>query len=346
MRYATFMEGQPRLDMFNLGRSPEGFGSVMVCPWVVVTGESGAFYNVMRSVGMEDKNEALNFGSYRGADKFDQNAPLAISFKDQPVVEPFAQETGDDYVAYVGKTFRYECREDKVLWDEAGGRVKLEITPFGQVCSFKIPEQSGIPHPFFYRSFFGQVTGVIDGDPVTGLYQMDHIYSRPELNFRESGWADLVHNYWMNWLVEYEDGSVEGGHAWQGMPGTNFTAAHHVVDGVSTARPDAKMTFHRTERGSIDSLTLELGSDLRVDFEQKGTFDWPIHTYGVAASTSRGKKIARSWCYMENMPTNWVKVENLQLAHAELYGRYPSLQPILEGARIEDGAIVFSHDKK
>jgi hypothetical protein len=341
MRYATFIEGPPRLDMFDLTHTVDGLASILVCPWVVVTGESGATYNVMRAIGMEDKNQSLNFGSYRGADTFDTNAPLAVSFADQPVIEDFWHERGPASVAYAGSTFRYECFEDKVSWSEAGGRIKLGVTPLGDVCSLRIPEQSGLPHPFLYRSFFGTVTGEIDSDPVVGLYQLDHIYSRPEINFRESGWADLVHNYWMNWLIEYEDGTREGGHAWQGMPGTDFTAAHHVSNGVSTARPDARMEYHRTERGSIDSLVLELGQDLRVEFQQQGSFDWPIHTYGVAASTSRDKPIKRSWCYMENMPVNWGLVEEYQLVAAKLRGRYPSLQKVLEGSKVVDGRLVF-----
>jgi hypothetical protein len=126
------------------------------------------------------------------------------------------------------------------------------------------------------------------------------------------------------------------------MPGLDFTAAHHVVDGVSRARPDAAMTLHRTERGSIDSLTLDLGGELHIEFEQQGSYDWPIHTYGTKARVSRDKTVARSWCYMENMPLNWGLVEEYQLVSARLKGRYPSLQRVLEGASVVDGRIVYA----
>jgi hypothetical protein len=34
-------------------------------------------------------------------------------------------------------------------------------------------------------------------------------------------------------------------------------------------------------------------------------------------------------------------VENYQLAHAELFGRYPSLRAILEKSRVVDEKLIF-----
>src|SRR5205085_7012562 len=77
----------------------------------------------------------------------------------------------------------------------------------------------------------------------------------------EMGMLTKLHNVWLNWLVEYEDGGYEGGYAWRGRPGTGFAAAHHVVDGVSTARSDAEVVTHFTGRGSVSRVDLALGQD-------------------------------------------------------------------------------------
>ena len=168
---------------------------------------------------------------------------------------------------------------------------------------------------------------------------VDCIYSTPGLTFRETEFTTRLHNYWMDWLVEYEDGGYEGGFAWRGMPGTGFAAAHHIVDGVSRARNDARITVERTDRGTMQMVTLSLGSEVELAFAQGGSYDWPIHTHGTAVSSSRERTIARSWNYSENFPLNWELVEEYQAAHAALYGRYPSLQQLLSGARVIDEAI-------
>ncbi|MGO4385528.1 hypothetical protein AB4Y80_15025 [Specibacter sp. RAF43] len=319
-----------------------GLGSVLLSTWFVVTGESGATYNMLRAVeAPEDRQASLNFGLYRGVDTFDTNAPLHIPFKEHPVIEPFVTKSTKDSIIYEGKGFRYEFFADRVEWEEAGGRVKITARPLGDVCSFHIPEQKGFPHPFAFRSNFAKAEGFIDGDPVEGLYQMDCIYSRPELTLRDTRFVDSFEHHWFNWLVEYEDGSLEGGHAWNGRPKADFTAAHHYVDGQSTARRDANLQISRTERGSIDKIVLDLGDDLHIEFAQQGTFDWPSHTYGVVSSISRDKKVVRSWNYMESYPLNWSDVEDYQVSHKNLYGKHPSLQKMLDGAYIKDDYIVF-----
>jgi hypothetical protein len=340
IRYSSYLE-EPGLDAFRLDYCPrDDLATVLVCPWVIVTGKSGATYNVMRALPLPEAGLSLNFGAYRGNGVLDAPGELVFPFRDDPALQPFHVGEDEDAITYGGRTFALEVGTHAVTWSEASGRIELQVQRLGKAATFWVPEQPGVAHPLLSRSHMGRVSGVIDGDEVDGLFMMDFIYSRPGLTFRETDFTTDLHNYWMNWLVEYEDGEIEGGFAWRGQPGTGFAAAHHFVDGKSLARHDARIDVERTGLGTMREVTLRLGRDLEVVFEQHGSYDWPIHTYGTVKSISRGKPVARSWNYSENFPLNWGSVEDLQAAYAKLHGRYPSLQGLLKGARVCDGAIV------
>jgi hypothetical protein len=343
VRYYSYLEGEPTLDSYRLSHTPRaGYGPVFICPFVVVTGESGAMYNAMRGIQGQHKGSAMNFGIYRLDEQLDAQCPMLYPFAEVPISEPYAVVEDRDAVSYVGRSFRMDFGVDRYDWYDAGGRVELHARRLGQVCTFWVPEQDGYALPQMLRSHLGKVTGTIDGDPVEGLFMLDYIYSRPDAMWGEMGMLTKLHNLWMNWLVEYEDGTLEGGFAWRGRPGTGFAAAHHYVDGVSSARSDAELTTATTPRGTISSLRLGLG-DLAVELTQLGSLDWPLHTCGTVASTSHahGKRIAKSWNYTEYFPLNWPTVADYQAAHKALFGAYPSFQRLMRGARIEDQRLVF-----
>jgi hypothetical protein len=149
------------------------------------------------------------------------------------------------------------------------------------------------------------------------------------------GMLTKLHNLWLNWLVEYENGSFEGGYAWRGRPGTGFAAAHHFVDGHSTARSDARVQTHHTPRGTVERVTLSLG-ELTVELEQAGSLDWPLHTCGTVSSISNGRPVKHSWNYTEHFPVNWSDVADYQAAHQALYGKPPSFRKLMEGARVDE----------
>jgi hypothetical protein len=342
MRYFTYLE-EPTLESYRLDHSPrDGLGSALICWWGDVTGASGERYNVMRAVELPEKHLSINFGAYRGTDTLDHAGTLVLSFRDHPAVEPYRVEQDSDAIVYAGDSFRLALGVGEYAWSEASGRVELAARRLGQACTFWVPSQSGFEHPVLSRSHFARAAGVIDGDPVEGILMVDCIYSTPGLTFRETEFTTRLHNYWMDWLVEYDDGSYEGGFAWRGMPGTGFAAAHHIVDGVSHARNDARIEVERTDRGTMETVRLTLGTEVQLEFAQGGSYDWPIHTHGTAVSSSRDRKIVKSWNYSENFPVNWQLVEDYQVAHAALYGRYPSLQGLLSGTRVVNGAIAFA----
>jgi hypothetical protein len=258
-----------------------------------------------------------------------------------PAVEPFRIAETDDSVVYSASNHSLTLGPDGYHWRDAGGRIELDATLVGRPVTFWFPAQEGLTAPMLSRSHLARVTGVIDGDPVEGLWTHDHMYSTPGLNFQETRFTQELHNFWMNWFVEYDDGTTEGGFAWRGRPGTGFSAAHHYVDGHSHARTDARLSFEFTERGSVEKMTLALGRDLTVEFTQLGSLDWPIHTYGTVTSTSREKKVVKSWNYTEHFPHNFGLVEEYQISHSKLFGRYPSLQGLLESATVRDGSLHF-----
>jgi hypothetical protein len=343
MRYYTYVE-EPTLESYRLDYSPrDQLGTVLICPWVVMTGASGTVYHSMRALPLPDKQTTINFGTYRATGRLDEPGELVYSFRDFPAVERFRSSHTPDSVVYESGCFRFEEGVSDYRWTEAGGAVDLTAVRLGQACTFWVPQQPGFPHPVLSRSHLGKVTGTVNADPVEGIFMVDHIYSRPELSFRETRFTTHLHHYWMNWLVEYDDGSLEGGFSWRGQPGTDFSAAHHVVDGVSHARTDARLDIARTDHGTMQTLTLSLGDDLTARFDQHSSTDWPIHTLGTVAEISRDKTVVKSWNLSENFPINWGLVEDYQAAYAALYGRYPSLRRILETVTVVDGRLSVPH---
>jgi hypothetical protein len=345
MRYHCFLEGEPTLDAYRLNYQPwTDYSAVFICPFLVVTSESGKMFNLMRGIQWQEKGEAVNFGIYRLDGKLDQQCAMHYPFSEVPLVEPYWVTETAKAVSYVGKHFRFDFGTDSYRWIDAAGRVDITAKRLGQVCTFWIPTQDNFDHPQMLRSHLGKATGTIGGEKVEGLFMLDYIYSRPDSTWSEMGMLTKLHNVWMNWLVEYEDGSYEGGLAWRGRPGTQFAAAHHVRDGVSTARTDAALSTQSTERGSISHVTLKLGDEIEAELSQYGSCDWPLHTCGTVSKTSRGKKILKSWNYTEYFPLNWHAVADYMAAYQKLYGRRASFQSIMKGAAIVDQMLVFDQN--
>src|SRR3954454_19520434 len=335
MRYHVYLEGEPGLDAYRLSHDPRnGYSPVFICPFVVLTDAEGRMYNAMRGIQGQNKGAAHNYNAYRLNGVLDEQCPMLFPWSEAPVSEPYWVAEDREAVSYVGSAFRFDFGVDRYRWEDAGGRVQLEARRLGQVCTFWIPEQEGYAYPQMLRSHLGKASGTIDGVAVEGLFMLDYIYSRPDALWTEIGMLTKLHNLWLNWLVEDEDGSREGGYAWRGRPGTGFAAAHHFADGFSTARSDAVLTTTRTERGSVSGVNLRLG-ELSVDLAQNGSTDWPLHTCGTVSAISRDKAVAKSWNYTEAFPLNWWAVADYQAAHHALFGRYPSFQRLMQGAVVD-----------
>ncbi len=343
LRYHTYTESEPTLDAYRLSHEPRaGYGMVFICPFAVVTGESGHMYQLMRGYQGITKGTVLNYGIYQLDGELDHQADHLYPYSMVPVNEPFRMVEQSDAISYVSDHSRMDYGVDAYSWYDASGRVELHGRRLGPVGSWWVPVQDGIDVPQLLRSHMAKVSGTIGDDPVEGLFMLDLIYSRPDVMWNEMGMLTKVHNLWLNWLVEYTDGSYEGGYAWRGRPGSGFAAAFHVVDGEGTARTDAELTTTRTERGSISGVTLRLGEEVTVELEQAGSTDWPLHTCGTAVRTSRDKDIARSWNYTEYFPVNWGDIYDYMVAYERLYGRPASFRRLMDGAVVtEDQRLVY-----
>jgi hypothetical protein len=340
MRYLVYLEDEPGLDAYRLSHDPrDGLAPVFICPFVVLSDAEGGMYNAMRGIQGQNKGAAHNYNAYRLNGVLDEQCPMLFPWSDAPVSEPYWVAEDRDAVSYAGSAFRFDFGVDRYAWEDAGGRLKLQARRLGQVCTFWIPAQEGFEYPQMLRSHLGKATGTLDGVPVEGLFMLDYIYSRPDAMWTDMGMLTKLHNLWLNWLVEYEDGTLEGGYAWRGRPGTGFAAAHHFADGASTARSDAVLTTSRTKRGTVSGVNLRLGG-LSVDLAQHGSTDWPLHTCGTVASITREKAIAKSWNYTEAFPLNWWAVADYQAAHHALFGRYASFQRLMDGAVVDAGQML------
>lgn len=341
-KYQSYLEPNPDLDAFRLDYEPrDGLGLVFVCPYAVVSDESGQMYQLMRGVQGYDKNKTINYGIYDVNDDLDSSGSLLYPYDEVPALEEFWVAEDEDAVSFVGETYRLDFGPDTYRWSDASGRVELEGDKLGQACSFWVPEQEGFEHPQLLRSHTAKVTGDIKGKPVEGLFMVDYIYSNPELMFLEMGMMTSLHNIWLNWMVEYEDGTYEGGFAWRGQPGDDFAAACHIRDGESTARSDAVIETERTDRGTFEHVRLSVGNEVTVEMPQHGAQDWPLHTIGTVSSTSRDKEIARSWNWTENIPLNFEDFVNYREAAEKLYGTPPSFEAVMADAKIENNRLVF-----
>jgi hypothetical protein len=341
LRYQSYLE-EPTLAGFCMDHVPlAGTGLVFICPFVVCSSESGRMFQLMRGVNGRQKGVTINFGIYEVTDELDVQGPFLYKANDAPILEPLKVRLDGSTVVYEGDHFSLQFGLDGHRWIDADGKVDLVIEPVGKVSTFSIPMQDRLAHPQVLRSHMGRVRGMIDGEEVAGLFMVDFIYSRPDLLWDEMGMMTELHNVWVNWLVEYEDGGYEGGLAWRGRPGTEFMAAHHVIDGVSTGRCDAKIEFDTTERGTPTIVRLSLGNDTHVELSQRGSQDWPMHTCGTVRNINRDRKIKRSWNYTEFYPLNWPAVIEYFRAYEGLYGKPPSWRQTFANARIEGEQVVW-----
>jgi hypothetical protein len=341
VEYYSYTE-EVKLEHDRPDHSPRsGLAGNIFSPAILATGESGTTYNLARGFGMPRKQTVINLGAFRGSDDVDQRAELVIPYSDLPVAERFWVEYDGDALVYATPSLRIVTRAEGYDWEDAGGRIQVHVERLGNPCAFWVPPQPGYEQGFVDRNHLGKVTGTFDGESIEGLFVADHLYSKPELRFHELELCRFD-NYWIGWLVEFEDGTREGGFAWRGRPETGIAFAHHYVDGVSRARADARIAVTRAAGGGIDTATLTLGSDVTVELEQHGAFDWPFHTYGAVKSISRDRPVAKSWSYLENWPYGFEHIEHYQEAYQQLYGRYPSMTKLLEGARIDGEALVLA----
>ena len=334
VKYKVWTE-QPTLDFYRLGYSPRK-DCILAGLWIggMFTGASGKRYHGMRGFdefgqGMAHTYIFVKLNEHNLADFSPELYPeLPI---DQ--MERYEYSETADAVHFVGENVRLDTRVGSFDWYDGKGRWELHSEELGQAFTFWVPKQKGLPMPMQYRSQLGKATGKINGDPIEGYTYFDAIYSHSGFMYLKLPLIRKIEKQWSSWLVEYADGEIDGGVAWKGFGDTKFSAGHLLRSGVSTALPDARVFTTYDERGTVWKIRIELGGEV-FELEQDACSDWPSHTFGRVVSTSRGKKIAKSWTFTEWVPDN---IE--ELLERYLAGEIQTRQA--RQGRIENERMVF-----
>jgi hypothetical protein len=309
IKYEVWTE-QPTLDFYRRDYCPrEDYTLAGMWPGGIFTGASGKRYHGMRGFDelVRDNAHTYTFMELNEQNLNDNSPHLYPDELPFDQFEPFEYSETDDAVHYVGENVRVEVRVGSFDWYDAKGRYEIHVQQVGQACTFWVPEQEGIPVPIQHRSEIGKATGQINGDPVEGFTFLDSSYSHPGVMYFYLPLIQKLEKQWSMWLVEYNDGEMDAGFAWKGRGQTGFSAAHLIVNGVSTALSDSRTFTEYTRRGTAYKARVELGDQV-VELEQDTVSDWPTHTFGKVVSTSRGKEIAKGWNYIEWMPDNTEKL--------------------------------------
>jgi hypothetical protein len=84
------LEAEPTLDSYRLNYQPwTNYSAVFICPFLVLTSESGDMLNLMRGIQWQQKVEAVNFGIYKLDGRLDQQCPMYYPLSEVPLVEPY-----------------------------------------------------------------------------------------------------------------------------------------------------------------------------------------------------------------------------------------------------------------
>lgn len=199
-------------------------------------------------------------------------------------------------------------------WVDFGGKIDLTVTQKGDGVFFWIPRQDRIDCPIYHQSQTGLVEGYVDGDPVFGLSLLDYVWARPNQSWVLTEAFLEIEKHWTMWLVEYEDGTFDGGYAWSAKPPLIFDAGHLIQNEVSTGCQTAVTTPTFGDAGLPEHLHIDYGGQYAVELGFTHLADFPFHPVGHVESTSAGKPIKRSIAVTEWVPDN---IEDL------LYGRVP-----------------------
>jgi hypothetical protein len=300
--------GTPDLESFRLEYSPrDGLETCGYWPCVALRGESGNYYWVMLTVNESTLPIAqVSDASVIHEPGFRQHSsPLIVPDMEIRRFRRFEFEDHGDNLEYRFK-WGGHCKiwPDKYEWWDLNGAVDLKIQQLGDAVYFRIPLQERIKFPIYHQSQTGVVSGNINGDPVFGLSLLDVVWTRPNKSWYDSECLRYIEQNWTMWLVEYEDGTYDGGYAWNGKEGWKFDAGHLIQNNVSTACQTARSTVTSHEIGLPERIDIDYGGHYQVQCDFTHQADWPMHLVGKVSATSAGKKIKDSMVVTEWIPYN------------------------------------------
>ena len=189
-------------------------------------------------------------------------------------------------------------------WVDFDGRIDLTVTQHGDGVFFRIPVQDRIDCPIYHQSQTGLVEGHVDGDPVFGLSLLDYVWGKPATPWVLTEAFLEIEKHWTMWLVEYEDGTFDGGYAWSAKPPYIFDCGHLIRDEVSSGCQSAVTTPTFGESGLPERLHIDYGGQYEVELEFTHLADFPLHPIGHVVATSNPKPMKRTIAVTEWVPDN------------------------------------------
>jgi hypothetical protein len=211
--------------------------------------------------------------------------------------EPLQYVDTGDRVQTLYPSGRIERDNDGFHWHDAGGRWEIHGKTISDVVITHVPKQDGIDDEVYYRHELMYATGKVNGVEVSGYAHQDFAYGPAGMAYTELPIARQLQGMWVSWIHEYDDGEVGGGSFWQGKDDLVFGPGYQVKNGVTTVHKDIVATPSFNQAGRMASLDTTIGPDsYSFTFDASGS---PIHVFGPMTSNSSGKKVARSWCWVE-----------------------------------------------
>ena len=285
-------------------------GELEVCgfwPCQALVGASGKRYWFMLTVGdanrpivqVSDASVIPDPGFRR------TSSPVLIEGMELRRHHRYEYQDGEREVTYRFRTDGYLRMDPRSYdWRDFGGAIDLHVRQVGEAVYFRIPVQDRITHPIYHQSQTGLVTGEINGDAVFGLSLLDFVWTTPRTSWLNTEAFRKIERHWSMWLVEYEDGTFDGGYAWSAKEPFTFNAGHLIRNEVSSACQTAKSTVRFSAIGLPQNISIDYGGQYGVELEFTHLADWPLHPVGHVASTSAAKPIKRSIAITEWIPDN------------------------------------------
>jgi hypothetical protein len=158
------------------------------------------------------------------------------------------------------KAFNIQVRPQHLLWKDADGRIDLEFKALGSALEFYCP---GILEDDQYRSEPCQVSGTLNGQPVSGFGVIDAAWGPAGCDFNQSKVYKLLEEYWVIWMNRYEDGSMDYGVFLNGLD--QFHAGFYNKNGEDHVARDSHLEVFYNEANFVKGAKFNL-DDQQFEF--------------------------------------------------------------------------------
>lgn len=153
--------------------------------------------------------------------------------------------------------FKVDIEVGKIHWEEESGAVNLDLKSLGTAMRYTDLGEGDYEGMIVTCEVF-EVSGTINGEPVSGVGGMDNTWIHPGVGFTQSKLYTHIQNTWMAWVTRYDDGTIE-----HGVKGSGAGAWHwgfYVKDG----KPILEKNYTAdTTWGDADGVKIPLEVDIQ-----------------------------------------------------------------------------------